>query len=73
MLGLSTAGSHPSGLTLCLWHPLHEANQGSADLQEDGQPSSRPDSARTYKAGKHCPLPWVEVDDALRIAEQIEQ
>jgi hypothetical protein len=33
-----------------LWHPQHAAHQGGAHLQEDGQPSCLPATARTQQA-----------------------
>jgi hypothetical protein len=40
-----------------IWHPIHDKNQGSTDLQEDGQSPRSPDSARSYEARKHRPIP----------------
>ena len=41
---------------LRLRHAFDASDEGGADLQEDGQPASRPAAPRAYEARKHGPL-----------------
>ncbi len=53
MRGPSMAGSRAPGLKAPPTACIRCADEGGADLQEDGQPASRPAAPRAYEARKH--------------------
>jgi len=66
-------GSRAPGLKSSrLRHAFDEANEGSPDLQEDGQPASRPTAPGHTKLESTVRYLGIEVDDALSTSEQVE-